>query len=93
MNVGDDQDARRRALLLHYAGERVYDIYDAEKGEGAWSFKEASEVLTKYFKPKTNIQIEIFTFRSCTETGTIAGRFCNRASHPVQKLWFWECRS
>ena len=67
MNVGDDQDARRRALLLHYAGERVYDIYDAEKGEGPWSFKETSEVLTKYFKPKTNVQIEIFTFRSCTQ--------------------------
>ena len=63
----DDQDARCRALLLHYAGERVYDIYDAEKGEGPWSFKETSEVLTKYFKPKTNIQIEIFTFRSCTQ--------------------------
>jgi hypothetical protein len=23
---------RKRALLLHYAGEHVYDIYDAEKG-------------------------------------------------------------
>lgn len=29
MNI--DNDKRKRALLLHYAGERVYDIYDAEK--------------------------------------------------------------
>ena len=34
MNVADDQDARRSALLLHYAGERVYDIYDAERDRG-----------------------------------------------------------
>ena len=67
MNVGDDQDARRRALLLRYAGERVYDIYDAEKGEGPRSFKETSEVLTKYFKPNTNVQIEIFIFGSLTQ--------------------------
>jgi hypothetical protein len=26
----EDTD-RKRALLLHYAGERVYDFYDAEK--------------------------------------------------------------
>ena len=27
MNV-DDNDARQRALLLHYAGEQVYDIFE-----------------------------------------------------------------
>ena len=26
-------DARKRALLLHYAGERVHEIFDAEKSQ------------------------------------------------------------
>lgn len=26
-----DNDDRKRVLLLHYAGETVYDIYDAKK--------------------------------------------------------------
>ena len=32
MGLEEDDDKPKRALLLHYAGERVYDIYDAEKG-------------------------------------------------------------
>ena len=48
----DEDDSRRRALLLHYAGERVYDIYNIDK------------YFDKYFEPKTNVQMEIFNFRS-----------------------------
>ena len=44
----DEDDSRRRALLLHYAGERVYDIYNAEKTDGPRSYNEASETLTKW---------------------------------------------
>ena len=36
MSTGDDQDAQCHALLLHYAWERVYYIYNVEKGEGPW---------------------------------------------------------
>ena len=31
MNINDS--GRKRALLLHYAGETVFDIYEAEKGD------------------------------------------------------------
>jgi hypothetical protein len=57
MNMNND--ARKRALLLHYAGERVYEIYEAEKGESGNTYANTKEVLTKYFEPKTNIQIVI----------------------------------
>lgn len=34
MQIDDaEDDDRKRALLLHYVGERVYDVYLAEKGE------------------------------------------------------------
>ena len=29
LNLKDKGEARKRALLLHYAGETVYDIYEA----------------------------------------------------------------
>lgn len=65
MNLKDD--ARKRALLLHYAGETVFDIYEAEKGESETSYSATTEVLTSYFTPKKNVQVEIFNFRSCKQ--------------------------
>ena len=65
MDLKDDD--RKRALLLHYAGEQVYDIYEAEKGTTEATYKATKEVLTNYFAPRKNIQIEIFTFRSCKQ--------------------------
>lgn len=40
----EDTD-RKRALLLHYAGERVYDIYDAEKKDTEATFEATKGVL------------------------------------------------
>ncbi|VDI24830.1 Hypothetical predicted protein [Mytilus galloprovincialis] len=58
----DDED-RKRALLLHYAGERVYDIYDAEKKQTLATYDATKKVLKDYFDPKKNIQTEIYKFR------------------------------
>ena len=65
MNLKDD--SRKRALPLHYAGETVFDIYEAEKGTSASTYTATKEVLTTYFTPKKNVQIEIFNFRSCKQ--------------------------
>ena len=48
-------DARRRALLLHYAGEEVNDIYEtlAEK-----EYASTKAALTTYFQPKKNLTYE-----------------------------------
>lgn len=61
MNI--DNDKRKRALLLHYAGERVYDIYDAEKKNTEATFEATKKVLDDYFSPKVNEQMEIYKFR------------------------------
>lgn len=66
MNLKDDD--RKRALLLHYVGDTVFDIYEAEKSSSDdTSYEETKEVLTSYFEPKRNIQMDIFNFRSCKQ--------------------------
>ena len=62
MNITDDN--RKRALLLHYGGERVHDIFTAEKGDAGDEYKDAKKVLTDYFKPQKNVQMEIYNFRN-----------------------------
>ena len=62
-------DARKRALLLHYAGERVHEIFDAEKSqhdaELSTTYDGTKEILNTYFIPQTNLQMEIYNFRTC----------------------------
>ena len=54
---------RKRALLLHYVGERTYDIYEAQKGGTEATYDATKKVLSDYFKPRKNTQMEIYTFR------------------------------
>ena len=65
MNLKDD--TRKRALLLHYFGESVHDIYEAEKGNSPATYDKTKKVLSVYFAPKRNVQMEIFNFRSCKQ--------------------------
>lgn len=65
MNIAEDD--RKRALLLHYAGERVYDIYDAEKADTEETNVATKKVLTDYFSPKVNTQMEIYKFSKVTQ--------------------------
>ena len=62
MNLRDA--GRKRALLLHYVGERVNDIFDTlpDRGENN-NFNAVCDVLTVYFTPKKNVSFEIFKFR------------------------------
>ena len=65
LNLKDDK--RKRALLLHYVGDAVYDIYEAEKGDSGDTYEATKGVLTSYFEPKRNVQMEIFNFRNCKQ--------------------------
>ncbi len=62
-----DDDLRMAALVLHYGGERVQDIWDTEKGSEPKTFKNVKTVLTAYFKPKENTQLAIYNFRGCKQ--------------------------
>lgn len=59
-----ENDYHKRALLLHYAGESVHDIYDAEKGTTEATYAATKQVLTTYFESKKNTQMEVYKFRS-----------------------------
>ena len=65
-NIEDTK--RQRALLLHFVGEDVYNIFRTLKDTGAVdNYDKAKAELTKYFQPKKNVEYEIFTFRQAKQ--------------------------
>lgn len=61
-------DKRKRALLLHYAGKEVYEIFQNLTDTGlANDYNTAKEKLCEYFKPKKNTEFEIFEFRKASQ--------------------------
>ena len=55
---------RKRALLLHYAGPEVDEIFDTLPNTGDDSdYATAVEMLNEYFSPQTNITYEACNFR------------------------------
>ena len=65
--LGITTDPRKRALLLHYAGEEVYDIYETFAAEEVDKYANLSEKLTSYFEPMKHTDYEIFKFRNCKQ--------------------------
>jgi len=61
-------DNQKKALLLHNAGEEVFDIFISlpeEKKEE--NFEGTVKNLTKYFMPKKSTEYEIHKFRRCSQ--------------------------
>ena len=58
---------RKRALLL----QQVHEIYEAEKqtdtDDTGNTYDDTKTIFDKYFQPKKNTQMEIYTFRSCKQ--------------------------
>ena len=44
-------DAQKKAMLLHYAGEEVFDLGESLGIIDETSFDDTKRVLTKYFAP------------------------------------------
>ena len=51
-----------KAMLLHYAGEAVFELSDVVGVEND-NFAETKRKLTEYFRPQCNEEYEIFKFR------------------------------
>ena len=66
LNIKDD--TRKRAMLLHFAGEGVYRIFKTlpDTGEPK-DFEKAVEKLTGYFAPKQNKEYERYMFRQAQQ--------------------------
>lgn len=70
MDINDN--GRKWAVLLHYTGERIYDIYNAEQGESPFTYVRIKQlhVLSTYFSPRKNVQMAVYKFRNCKQSGT-----------------------
>ena len=58
---------RQKALLLHYTGEDVSEIFDTLEGTGE-AFETAKQKLKDYFAPKKNTEYEVYKFRQAKQT-------------------------
>lgn len=70
----DITDAKRQcALLLHFAGEDVHEIYetltvpDPEPTSGETAYESMKSALKNYFEPKRNVHYEIYMFQSARQ--------------------------
>ena len=64
--AADVKVKRQRALLLHYSGESLYEIYEILPYTGE-DFKTFKDKFGKYFEPKKNKEYEIYKFRQARQ--------------------------
>ena len=58
-------DGRKKALLLHYGGEQLFEIYKSFTNEDTENadFNKMVDLLTEYFAPQKNTDYQIHLFR------------------------------
>ena len=57
---------RKRALLLHCAGEEVFQIAETLTSNDD-TYEQIKTTLTEYFAPKRNVEYEVFVFRQAMQ--------------------------
>ncbi|XP_038063161.1 uncharacterized protein LOC119733867 [Patiria miniata] len=88
--VGFDitDDTRKKALLLHYGGEELQDIYDTLKSDSN-DYAAAKKALTDYFAPKKNVVYETIIFRRTKQNTTEnIHQYCTRLRQQAVKCDF-----
>ena len=61
--MGISDDTQKRALLLHYGGPEVDEIFDTLQDIGGdKDYKKAVEKLTAHFSPQVNVTYEVYNF-------------------------------
>ena len=53
----------KKAMLLHYAGEAVFDLSEVVGVVPTDNFEQTKPKVTAYFTPRRNEEYEVFTFR------------------------------
>ena len=83
-------EKRQRALLLHFGGEELEDIFDTLENTGADDkIKPAIDALTTYFTPKKNTVFESIIFRDAVqEEDESVDQFCTRLRKLAKKCDF-----
>ena len=66
MEIEDEK--QKRALLLHYSGPEVDEIFDSLEGTGEdKDYKKAVEKLPAHFNPQVNTTYEVYNFRKAQQ--------------------------
>ena len=62
-------DKRRLALVLHYAGSEVEEVFETLPGNvgDKVTYSKAKPLFKAYFQPKKNVELEVFNFRRCRQ--------------------------
>ena len=90
--MGITDSRRKRALLLHYAGPKVDEIFDTltDVGEDT-DYDKAVDALNKYFNPKSNSLYETYVFRQAKqESNESLDHFVTRLRQLAQKCKFHD---
>ena len=90
-------EARKKAQLLHLAGEDVFDVFSSLPASPA-SYSDTKAALSAHFNPKRNKEFEVFRFRSTRQTTTetideFAVRLRRLAKHCEFGDVDWEIKS
>ena len=68
IGMGISDDTQKRALLLHYGGPEVDEIFDTLQDVGGdKDYKKAVEKLTAHFSPQVNVTYEVYNFRQAKQ--------------------------
>ena len=68
MDVKDEDTTRKRAMLLHYAGEEVDELFSSLPDIGEKKdYDKAKKVLTDYFTQTKNIAFETYKFHEAVQ--------------------------
>ena len=66
--MGIEDAKQKRALLLHYSGSEVDEIFDTLEDTGEdKDYKKAVEKLTAHFNPQVNTTYEVYNFRKAQQ--------------------------
>ena len=69
VGMGITDAKQKRALLLHYSGPEVDEIFNTLEDTGEdEDYKTAVEKLTAHFNPQVNTTYEVFNFRKARKT-------------------------
>ena len=65
---GIANDARKKGMLLHYAGEEVFDLAETVGVTAETSYEDTKAKLNTYFAPQRNTEYEVFVFRQASQS-------------------------
>ena len=68
VGMGNEDAKQKRALLLHYSGPEVDEIFDTLEDTGEdKDYTKAVEKLTAHFNPQVNTTYEVYNFRKAQQ--------------------------